>query len=131
MELRLTGATELEAAALTEPGMDVVGDADGEGFGPLQMFAASMALCTASVMHAYAHNVLSVGVERLAIRVRWSYGQNPNRVDRMEMTILWPDVPDDRLEAARRAAATCTIHRTLEHPPEVVTNIERTDASAR
>ena len=125
MELRLSGATDLEAARLTEPGLHLEGDADGEGFGPLQMFAASMALCTASVMHGYAHEVLGVSVERLRIRVRWSYGVRPNRVDRMEMTIHWPDVPEDRIEAARRAAATCTIHRTLEQPPEVITRVER------
>ena len=125
MQLRLTRATELEATAFGEAGMDVVGDADGEGFGPLQMFAASMALCTASVMHEYGHHVLGVGVDRLTIRVRWSYGERPNRIDRMELTIRWPDVPEDRVDAARRAAASCTIHRTLEHPPEVVTSVER------
>lgn len=125
MQLRLTGSTELEAVELTEPGMRLVGDADGEGFGPLQMFAASMVLCTASVLHGYGHEVLGVGVEGLSIGVRWSYADHPHRVDRMEMTIRWPEVPEDRVEAARRAAASCTIHHTLERPPEVVTTVER------
>jgi uncharacterized OsmC-like protein len=123
MELRLEGPTELEVAKLAEPDLEIVGDADGEGFGPLQMFAASIALCTASVLHGYAHQVLKVGVSSLSIRVCWSYGERPYRVDRMEMRIRWPEVPEDRVKAAERAAATCTIHRTLEHPPELVTTV--------
>ncbi len=125
MELRLHGETDVEAAVLTEPGLELVGDAGGEGFGPLQMFAASLALCTVSVLYAYAHEVAKVGIEGLSIRVRWTYGTRPNRVDHIEMIVRWPELPEARLEPARRAAASCTIHRTLEHPPEVVTRVER------
>lgn len=125
VELRLHGETDLEAAALDEAGLEIVGDADGESFGPLQMFAASLALCTASVLHGYAHEVAKVGVAGLSIRVQWSYGSRPNRVDWIEMVIRWPELPDERRKPAERAAASCTIHHTLEQPPELVTRVER------
>jgi uncharacterized OsmC-like protein len=125
VELRLHGPTEVEAALVHEPELELVGDAGGEGFGPLQMFAASLALCTASVLHGYAHEVAKVGIEGLSIRVRWSYDARPNRVGRIEMVVRWPELPEERLEPARRAAASCTVHHTLEHPPELVTRIAR------
>lgn len=125
MELVLRAPTELEVARLDQPGLAIRGDADGEGFGPLQMLAASLALCTASVLHAYGHEVASTGVGDLSIDVKWGYGRHPNRVDRFEMTIRWPSLPEERRAAAERAAASCTVHRTFEHPPEVITRVER------
>jgi len=123
MELRLHGRTDIEVVEVATPGLEIVGDADGEGFGPLQMFAASLALCTASVLYGYAREVLDVGIDGLSVRVRWSYGERDSRVERVETTVRWPEVPEDRVAAAERAAATCTIHGTLEHPPEVVTTV--------
>ncbi|MCZ7685820.1 MAG: OsmC family protein [Sandaracinaceae bacterium] len=125
MELVLHGSTELEVARLDEPGLAIRGDAGGEGFGPLQMLAASLALCTASVLHVYGHEVAKTGIGDLSIDVEWSYGERPNRVDRFAMTIRWPSLPEERRAAAERAAASCTVHRTFEHPPEVITRVER------
>ena len=124
MDLVLHGPTELEVAKLDEPGLALVGDAGGEGFGPLQMLAASLALCTASVLHVYAHEVAKAAITELSIRVLWSYAERPYRVGRIEMVIRWPALPEDRRAAAARAAASCTVHRTFEHPPELITRVE-------
>lgn len=124
MKLLLHGPTELEVVELGSAGhLHVEGDAGGEGFGPLQMLAASLALCTASVMISYDEGVARVGVDGLSVRVRWSYGDR--RVDAMEMDIVWPALPEKRLEPARRAAASCTVHRTLHDPPRVTTTVAR------
>lgn len=123
MKLDLRRSTELELSELARPGLHIENDAEGEGFGALQMFAASMALCTASVLHHYAHHVLQVGVEGLRLTVAWDYADKPSRVGRLEMLVSWPELPEDRREAARRAAETCTLHNTLERPPEVVTRV--------
>lgn len=125
MVIELHGATDLELAELAEPGMHVHGDADGEGFGPLQMFAASLVLCSASVLDAYARGVLETDVQRLSLRARWQYAERPHRVSRIDVTIRWPDVPESRLEAVERAVASCTVHGTLEHPPEIETRVVR------
>lgn len=124
MEIALHAPTRLEVVRIDEPGLTTRGDAGGEGLGPLQMLAASLALCTASVLHVWAHEVASVGLGDLAIAVQWRYGERPHRVDRIEMVIRWPSLPDSRREQAERAAASCAVHRTLEHPPEVVTRVE-------
>ncbi len=124
MDLVLHGPTELEVAKLSEPGLALVGDAGGHGFGPLQMLGASLALCTASVLHAYAHEVAKAPVSDLALRVSWSYGEHPHRVARIELVVRWPSLPEERRAAAERAAASCTVHRTFEHPPELIARVE-------
>ncbi|MFW6066833.1 MAG: OsmC family protein [Myxococcota bacterium] len=125
MILELDGPTDLRIRELAEPGLRLHGDAGGEGFGPLQMLAASLGLCTAAVLDGYARGVLDKDVGRLELRVRWDYADRPTRVGSFRMDVHWPDVPADRVEAVRRAVRSCTVHRTLEHPPEVRTEIHR------
>lgn len=125
MILHLHGATDLELTDLEEPGMHMHGDAEGEGFGALQMFAASLVLCTAAVLDGYARGVLKKDVRNLSLRARWQYAEDPYRVGRIDVSIRWPDVPDNRLEAVKRAVKSCTVHRTLEHPPEITTEVLR------
>jgi uncharacterized OsmC-like protein len=124
MQLVLHEATRLEVTRIDEPDLTIAGDAGGEGFGPLQMFAASLALCTASVLHLHAHEVAKIGVADLSIEVRWRYGAGPKRVDRIETVIRWPSLPERRRGTLERVVAACTVHRTLEHPPELVTRVE-------
>lgn len=103
--------------------MHIHGDAGGEGFSALQMLACSLVLCTGSVLAAYAEGVLKAGIEDLSLRVRWEYADNPYRVGSMHMTVRWPQVPDNRIEAVKRAASTCTVHRTFERPPAIETTV--------
>jgi uncharacterized OsmC-like protein len=126
VKLRLHGPTEIEATEIDGgPHLHFEGDAGGEGFGPLQMFAASLALCAVSVLAAYDANVLHVGTARLSVRLRWHYDEHDGRVARMETAITWPELPENRIDAVRRAADSCTVHRTLEHPPVLETTVSR------
>lgn len=125
MLLDLIGRTELEVRDLASGHFHVTGDAEGEGFGALQMFAASLGLCTAAVLTAYSQNVLQVPIDNLRLRVRWAYTERPHRVGEIALEVRWPELPGDRVDAVRRAAAACTVHRTLERPPEVTTTVHR------
>ena len=129
MRIDLRGATELELSQISLPALDIQGDAGGEGFGALQMLAASLALCTGAVLATYAENVLKIGTAGLRLGVSWAYAERPFRVKSMELRVHWPELPEDRLDAVRRAAASCTVHRTLENPPEITTTVDRTDSS--
>jgi uncharacterized OsmC-like protein len=125
MIIHLHGATDLERSDMAEPGLHVHGDAEGEGFGPLQMLAASLVLCTASVLESYARGVLQSDARDISVRVRWEYADKPYRVGRMDVTVRWPGLAEDRIEAAQRAVQSCTVHRTLEHPPALATEVLR------
>ena len=96
----------------------------GGSFGPLQMLAASLALCTASVIHSYAETA-KLDVAGLAIEVRWEYVEDPYRVGRFDLTLHLPEsLPAARHRAIIRAADTCTVHQTLHHSAAFETKIE-------
>lgn len=97
---------------------------EGGGFGPLQMLASSLALCTASVIHSYAETA-HLDVFGLAVEVRWEYVEDPHRVGRFDITLHLPkSMPAVRHRAIIRAADTCAVHQTLHHSPAFATRIE-------
>jgi hypothetical protein len=56
-------------------------------------------------------------LDDLVLEVSWTFAEKPHRVETLALDISWPSLPASRLEAAKRAAALCTVHVTLEHPP--------------
>ena|SRR5690606_34963632 len=125
MKLLLRGPTELLLSEFDSPSFEVYGNAGGEGYGPLQMFAGSLGLCTAAVLQSYDQNVLGLGTDSLQLVVRWSYSERPYRVGSMDVEVIWPGLPAERVKSVERAASSCTIHHTLAHPPEVSTSVHR------
>lgn len=97
---------------------------EAETLSPFHLLAASLATCTYSVLHSYAHHA-GLPLDGLAIDVEWELGGEPYKVTRMEMSLDWPGLPEARTEAARRAAAQCTIHHTLEHGSHVETRVRQ------
>ena len=57
------------------------------------------------------------------MHLAWSYVEDPFRIKKIDMEIDWPELPESRMGAAWRAAAMCTIHNTLAHPPEILTRV--------
>lgn len=123
MEIRLHGESDLTLANFDEPEFEVtVDDGVHAHFSALPMFAASLGLCTASVVETYAER-FDVTADDLEIRIDWEYAEAPYRVADIDMGITWPSLPESRRAAVERAAESCTIHNTLEHPPEVATRV--------
>ncbi|MFQ5690970.1 MAG: OsmC family protein [Gemmatimonadota bacterium] len=116
MRVTVTGETELVISPAAE-GLEI--EEEGEGhFGPLEMLAASLGICTVSVLYLWAEQA-ALPTEKLEVVVRWNYVDGPYRVGRYEVTILWPGLAEKRREAALRVAVKCTVHNTLVHPPAV------------
>ncbi|HVD61849.1 MAG TPA: OsmC family protein [Gemmatimonadaceae bacterium] len=99
------------------PSADVV-------YSAFQMLASGLAFCTDSVVRSWASNA-GVPADDLTIEVSWTFADKPHRVDRMEVKLSWPSLPEQRVAAAERVAGLCGIHSTLTHSPELVTKIER------
>jgi uncharacterized OsmC-like protein len=119
---------EGEDAIRLEPGggaLVVEAAVEGEGEVPLSPFhllAASLAWCTWSVLATWGgHSGLSA--EELELGVRWSFGGDPVRVSEVEVEVVWPSLPPSRVAAARRAAAHCTVHHTLEAGTRLETRV--------
>ncbi|HKK13678.1 MAG TPA: OsmC family protein [Gammaproteobacteria bacterium] len=122
MKVVLHSEEDLEFTEFDTPGLELEAEDSGAQFSALQMFATSLAMCTFSILMAYAERA-GADPASLTMRLRWSYGEDPMRIAHMDMDIHWPDLPESRLRAAERVAARCTLHNTLEHPPEVVTRV--------
>lgn len=92
------------------------------GLSPFHLLAASLATCTYSVLHGWAHQA-GLEMDGLEIGVDWELGGDPVRVTGMDMEIAWPGLPPGRREAAGRVAAHCTIHNTLLASTAVETRV--------
>ncbi len=124
MKVILHAKEDLEFRDFASPGLDIEPADPQAHFSALQMFATSLALCTYSVLAAYGEHI-AVDAAGLRMRLRWSYAEDPYRIGDIAMDIHWPNVPKSRVKAAERAAAQCTLHNTLLHPPAVHTRIAR------
>ncbi|HKJ93557.1 MAG TPA: hypothetical protein VJ957_10325 [Longimicrobiales bacterium] len=45
--------------------------------------------------------------------------EHPYRVDHYDMTLRWPDLSEERREAALRVARHCTVENTLREGAEI------------
>jgi uncharacterized OsmC-like protein len=91
---------------------------EDQSYSPFHMLASSLAYCTFSVMYAWANHA-GLEADDLALEVRWTFGDDPHRVEAFRIAFEWPSLPEKRHEAARRVAEMCTIHATLQHPPRI------------
>lgn len=113
---------DLEIQDFLQPEMVVDSHDPDASYSALQMFATSLGLCSFSMLYGYGENI-AVDPAPIAIRVRWGYASDENRIDEIGMSIRWPGLPEAKRQAAERAAALCTLHHTLEHPPKVTTRL--------
>lgn len=91
-------------------------------YSPFHMLGGSLAVCTHSLLYSWATHA-KLGADDLAIEVRWAFAEKPHRVGSIDITLDWPSLPENRREAAKRAAALCPIHATLSHSPTLTTNV--------
>lgn len=91
-------------------------------YSPFHMMASGLATCVYSVLGSWGSNA-KIPVEDLAMEVGWEFVEDPYRVGRYEVEVIWPSLPEARRAAAERAAHLCTVHKTLEHPPEIETRV--------
>lgn len=86
---------------------------------PTEMFVASLASCVAF----YSRRFLSrhdLPTDSLSVTAQFTMGEHPARVGEIRLSIQIPeDVPDDRRAALLAVASHCTVHNSLEQPPEV------------
>ena len=103
---------------LVADGLTIEASTPEQQYSPFHMLGSSLGLCTFSVLYAWAETA-GLAVDDLAIEVSWSFVDEPHRVGDMKLHFNWPSLPEKRLEAAKRAAAMCAVHATLEHPPHI------------
>jgi putative redox protein len=85
---------------------------------PTELFVASLAACVAF----YAERFLrrhKLSTEGLKVSCAYGWAENPHRVGEIDLTVEAPGITAGKNEAFTRVIEHCTVHNTLEHPPEV------------
>lgn len=114
-----TSHTSLE---LTDPLTPELRFEGGHGIDPIDLFITSIGMCAFSVLAAYAEQI-EVPADHVRLSLEWRYATEVNRIEHISLRVHWPELPRSRAEAARRAAETCTLHRTLERLAVVETEL--------
>ncbi|HEX6909204.1 MAG TPA: OsmC family protein [Longimicrobium sp.] len=104
--------------------LSVEADSAEMQYSPFHMLASGLATCTYSVLASWGTHA-KLPVDDLVIEVGWQFEENPHRVGRMDLDVVWPSLPEERRSAAQRAAGLCTVTRTFEHPPTIGVEIRK------
>jgi putative redox protein len=91
---------------------------------PTELFVAGLTSCVAFYARRY---LARHGLPEEALRVCAEYemAERPARVGRVKLSIRLPEgVPSDRRAALLAVASHCTVHNSLEKPPEVSVELE-------
>ncbi|MFE9651232.1 OsmC family protein [Streptomyces sp. NPDC006365] len=92
---------------------------------PTELFAASLATCIAFYAGRYLHRH---GLPRTGLRVRTEFTMatdRPARVTSLRVVVVPPpELPEQRRAALLAVASHCTVHNTLQQPPEIDIELE-------
>lgn len=98
-------------------GFEIV--SEGAPLSPVHLLAGSLASCTASTLEEWAEGA-GIDMSPLAIHMEWTNVEGrPRRIERMEMEVRWPGLPEERVQTAGQVADLCPIHATLRRAAEV------------
>lgn len=97
---------------------------------PTELFVSGLASCVAH----YARRYLArhdLPIEGLAVEAHFTIAPRPARVDRIRVCLHLPEgVPEERRAALLAVASHCTVHNSLDQPPEVVIGLSDEAAAA-
>ncbi|HEV2641796.1 MAG TPA: OsmC family protein [Candidatus Elarobacter sp.] len=104
------GPMTIEAASADKP------------YTAFHMLASAVASCTHATVRSWASNA-GVDANDLAVEVKIVFAEHPHRAGEIDVTLLWPSLPPERMDAAKRAAALCSVHQTLLREPRITTTV--------
>lgn len=112
----------LEAEARAR--LEMVGEgfeiaSEGAPISPYHLLAGSLASCTALTLQSWAQSA-RISIAALTIQLEWrNVEEQPARIERVDMELRWPGLPQERAATAERVADLCPIHATLRHATEI------------
>jgi uncharacterized OsmC-like protein len=86
---------------------------------PTELFVASLASCVAFYVRRFLarHGLPTDG---LSVTAEFNMAARPTRVGDINLRVQIPEeVPDERRDALLAVASHCTVHNSLEQPPQV------------
>ena len=117
-------AIRLEASG---DGLTIEDESGTHNYSPFHMMAGGLAACAFSVLYAWGATA-GFSADGLAVDVSWTFAPDPHRVGSYDMHFVWPELPEERVAAAKRAIELCAVHATFHHPPTI--SVEVTTGSS-
>lgn len=93
-------------------------------YSPFHMLASAVADCTYYTVRSWATHA-DVSADDLAVEVKITFAEHPHRAGALDVKLIWPSLPLERLESAKRAAALCPVHQTLLRAPMITTTVAK------
>jgi uncharacterized OsmC-like protein len=106
-------------------GRDVMSDMSvedggrGEGFTPAELLAGSLGACIAMIVQGYCdtHGYTDGDV---GVSLTLELADKPKRIGGIVIDVELPKgFPEEKMDVVRRVAEKCTIHETLNMPPQL------------
>ena len=93
-------------------------------YGPFHMLAGAVADCTFYTVKSWATNA-KIAADDLSVEVKVIFAEHPHRAGGIDIRLVWPSLPPERVDAAKRAAALCPIHQSFVRPPTLTTTVDK------
>ena len=113
MNIHLSKATEIHLAHLGEETLTITKKNDALTYSAIAMWITALGKCTYAVLDHYALR-LDLNPDAIKEVLTWEFSHEPTTIKRINLTITWPDLPENRRKAVERAAHKCTIHNTIK-----------------
>lgn len=98
---------------------------ENSGPNPSELTAAALASCEALTGVVWAARRHGIELRDLEAEVEWEYGEKPERIAKLDVTIRnVASQMGDKTKAFTAIAKGCTVSKTLMHPPEVSLKVE-------
>jgi len=94
---------------------------------PTEIFLAGLTGCVAF----YAERFLrrnGLATDGLAVTCDYSWAENPHRVCEVNLAVEAPGLSAEKREAFARVVEHCTLHHTLQRPPQVHLKVLESEA---
>jgi putative redox protein len=96
---------------------------EGPAISPYHLLAASLASCTALTLQSWAEGA-AIDMAPLTLHVAWEHAEErPQRIERIDLELRWPGLPEARVATAERVADLCPIHATLKRGTEIARRV--------
>ena len=113
-----TSSTHLDSGSVINTDAPKDNHGLGEGFSPTDMVCSALASCILTIM-AIAVEKNNVDIKGTKAMVKKTMGNNPRRIARIEIDIIFPKVYDTKTKTIlERAAHNCPVHHTLSETVE-------------
>ena len=88
------------------------------GMTPPEILAGSMASCIGFYVARYCQQA-NIDTTGLSVSCDWNVGGEPRHMEKFDIDIHLPAMPENRRKAIERVAKGCLIHATLGQHPEI------------